>query len=287
MVLVVGELLIDMVTTEIVTDLSKAKTLEVKVGGSAANFASFCQKQGANVRFIASIGQDGFGDIAVHNLQQSSLTIDHINRLPHQFTSVIIVSKSHGTPEFIPYRDADNNIEPINDQLIEECDVIHTTAFALSKQPAQNNILAAFEKARKAKKLTSLDWNYAEKIWGANNTAHEVFNKVISYQPLLKISMDDAHRFWQFGNDIEQAKTILDKYKIDSICLTNGAGGVYYKTNGSWKHKPTLPTNVIDVTGAGDAFWSGFITSYIINGSVESAIDNALFMAKERLEQRI
>ena len=170
MILVVGELLIDMVTTELVNDLSETKSLQIKAGGSAANFASFCSKLGATVDLVAAVGKDGFGDIALQAVRNSGIATDHISRLPHNFTSVIVVSKSHSTPEFIPYRDADNNIENITDKMIEQCAVVHSTAFALSKQPAQKNILTAFEKAKKSGKKISIDWNYAKKIWGIIHT---------------------------------------------------------------------------------------------------------------------
>ena len=288
MILVVGELLIDMITTELVNNLSETKYLQIKAGGSAANFASFCSKLGASVRLISTVGMDGFGDIAIQAIRESGIATNLINRLAGTCTSVIIVSKSHSTPEFIPYRNADNNIEPVADEMITQCDIIHTTAFALSKRPAQTNIMEALEKAGKANKLISIDWNYAEKIWAPGNCDNELYDKVINYRPFLKVSMDDARRFWHIENDVNAAKEVLNKYKTNFICLTNGAEGVYYKrTDEDWEYKPSLPTNVIDVTGAGDAFWSGFITGYLQNESIEYAIDSALSVAKERLEQRI
>lgn len=288
MILVAGELLIDMVTTELVTDLSKTNTLQIKAGGSAANFARFCKKLGADVNLVATVGKDGFGEFALQAIKESGLLTNYIKQLTCHNTSVIVVGKSHSTPEFIPYRDADNHIEPVPDKLIAQCTVFHTTAFALSRQPAQDKIMEAFDKIIKAKKLISIDWNYAKKIWGQNNNAAILFDSIMSYRPLLKISMDDACRFWNIDNDIEEVKQKLDHYNYELVCLTNGANGVYYKKNGNpWNHKPNLPTNVIDVTGAGDAFWSGFITCYLSNYSLEPSIDMALKVAKDRLEQRI
>lgn len=288
MILVVGELLMDMVTTDLVKNLSETKLLQIKIGGSAANFASFCSTLGAPVKLIAAVGKDGFGDIAVQTISNSGIATDHIARLPNNFTSVIVVGKSHSTPEFIPYRDADHLINAIDEQLISNCSVLHSTAFALSKEPARTSIMQAFEKAHQLKKLISVDWNFAKKIWGTDNNATAVFDQLMSYRPLLKVSMDDARRFWNIGDDVDAAKQKLDAYQTTFICLTHGANGVFYKrTDAPWEYKPNLPTKVIDVTGAGDAFWSGFITSYIQNAQTTAAIDNALIVARERLEQRI
>jgi fructokinase len=288
MILAIGELLIDLLTSEIVTDLSETKLLKLKAGGSCGNFTTFCKKQGAVVKLIATVGKDGFGKIILDSLVKDGVNTDNILQHKYFATSVIVVGKSHFTPEFISYRQADFNIGEVQENLIDESEIIHTTAFALSRQPAQTNILDALMHANKIGKTISVDWNYALKIWGHDNNAQEVFGKIIGMKLLLKVSMDDVNRFWGTDNNIENAKKILEKLDTTVTCLTCGENGVWYRIyNKAWQYKPVLPTNVIDVTGAGDAFWSGFVTSYIKNENIETCIDNALYFAQQRLEQKI
>jgi fructokinase len=288
MILAIGELLVDLLTSEIVTDLSETKLLKLKAGGSCGNFTTFCKKQGAVVKLIAAVGKDGFGKIILDSLVKDGVNTDNILQHKYFATSVIVVGKSHATPEFISYRQADFNIGEVQENLIDESEIIHTTAFALSRQPAQTNILDALIHANKIGKTISVDWNYALKIWGHDNNAQEVFGKIIGMKPLLKVSMDDVDRFWGADNNIENAKKILEKLDTTVTCLTCGENGVWYRIdNKAWQYKPVLPTKVIDVTGAGDAFWSGFVTSYIKNENIETCIDNALYFAQQRLEQKI
>ncbi len=288
MILAIGELLIDLIGTEIVKDLSETKSFNLKTGGSCGNFAIFCKKQGTPLILIATVGNDGFGKVILDSLEKDAVNTDHILQHKHLETSLIVVSKSHATPDFIPYRHADFNIGVIDEEILKECEVIHTTAFALSKQPAQTNILNALVFANNAGKTISVDWNYALKIWGHDNNAQEIFEKIIETKPLLKMSMDDVDRFWGAENNIENAKEILEKFNTTATCLTCGEKGVWYRIESNeWKYKPVLPTNVIDVTGAGDAFWSGFVSSYIKRETIDACIDNALYLAKQRLEQLI
>ena len=288
MILAIGELLVDLITTEEVTNLSETKLLKLKAGGSCGNFASFCKKQGTAVKLIATIGEDGFGKIILNSLVKDGVNTDNILQHKYLETSIIVVGKTHATPDFIPYRQADFNIAAIPEYLINESEIIHTTAFALSRQPAQTNILDALVYANSVGKIISVDWNYALKIWGHNNNAQQIFEKIIAMKPLLKVSMDDVDRFWGADNNIEHAKKILEKFDTNFTCLTCGENGVWYRIkNKSWQYKPVLPTNVIDVTGAGDAFWSGFVSSYIKKKNFDICIDNALYFAKQRLEQKI
>ena len=264
MILAIGELLLDLLTIEKVTNLSETKQLQVKPGGSCGNFARFCKKQGAPLKLIASVGQDGFGKIILDALAKDGVDTENVLRHKNLETSIIIVSKSHATPEFIPYRQADFNINTIPEYLIVESEVIHTTSFALSKQPAQTSILNALIYAKSLGKTISVDWNYAPKIWGHDNNAQQIFKKIIAMKPLLKVSMDDVDRFLGTESNIANAKKILDKFDTTVTCLTCGDKGVWYRAkNREWLYKPVLPTQVIDVTGAGDAFWSGFVSSYI------------------------
>ena len=288
MILAIGELLVDLITTDVVTDLSETKLLMPKIGGSCGNFTTFCKKQGAAVKLIATVGKDGFGKTILETLVKDGVDIENIFQHKYFSTSAIIVGKSHATPDFIPYREADFNIAPIPENLIMESEIIHTTAFALSRQPAQKNILNALVYANNLGKTISVDWNYALKIWGPDNNAQEIFGQIIKTNPLLKVSMDDVDRFWGVENNIETAKKILENLITKATCLTCGENGVWYRIkNNAWQFKPVLPTKVIDVTGAGDAFWSGFVSSYIKNNNADVCIDNALYFAKQRLEQKI
>ena len=288
MILAIGELLVDLITTELVNSLSETDLLKLKAGGSCGNFATFCKKQGSSLKLIAAVGKDGFGKIILDSLEKDGVNIDHVFQHKYLETSIIIVGKSHATPDFMPYRQADFNIPVIPEDLINESEIVHTTAFALSRQPAQTNILDALIYASKINKTISIDWNYALKIWGHDNNAQEIFGKIIGTKPLLKISMDDVDRFWGAENNMENAKKILEKFDTTVTCLTCGEKGVWYRErNNEWQYKPVLPTNVIDVTGAGDAFWSGFVSSYIKKENIDACVDNALYLAKQRLEQKI
>ena len=288
MILAIGELLVDLITTEVVTNLSETKLLKLKAGGSCGNFAAFCKKQGTPLKLIATLGKDGFGKIILDSLVKDGVNIENILQHKYLETSIIVVGKSYATPDFIPYRQADFNIAAIPEYLINESEIIHTTAFALSRQPAQTNILDALVYANSVGKTISVDWNYALKIWGHDNNAQEIFGKIIEMKLLLKVSLDDVDRFWGAENNMENAKKILEKFDTIATCLTCGDKGVWYrKKNNKWQYKPVLPTNVIDVTGAGDAFWSGFVSSYIKKENVDTCIDNALYFAKQRLEQKI
>lgn len=288
MILSVGELLIDVSTTEAVDGLSSAIHFEAKPGGSPANFASGCKKLGAEIMLVAAVGEDGFGKMLLHYIHDLGISTECIHRSPLHATSLIMIGNKGATPEFIPYRGADCYIEPVKDELISQSNLIHTTSFALSKSPAQYRILDAMQKAHASGKLVSIDWNYSLKIWGADNDAPAVFEQVMQYAPLIKLSLDDVERFWGADTDIHMAMNIVNGYHTTAACITCGSQGVWYRLpGGSWEHRAAKPIEVIDPTGAGDSFWSGFITSYLNGEPIEHCIDVAMETASLKLQDRL
>ncbi|UYZ61429.1 carbohydrate kinase family protein [Hymenobacter weizhouensis] len=285
--LAIGELLIDAISTQFVTDLSEATTLRVVAGGSPANLCRFVRCGGGAATLVAAVGQDGLGRRLLHAVAEAGLSTSHIQQLDDYATSIIVVARSQGTPEFIQYRDADRHLAAVSDDLVAQATVVHTTAFALSKTPARHAILAAFAAAHARNIPVSVDWNYAEAIWGRKNNAADVFHEVLSYAPLLKVSLDDVSRFTGRMQHAASAKLYLDATAPAAriVCLTCGAEGVWFRVGAyPWQHRPAHPVPaVVDTTGAGDAFWAGFLLCWMQQHPAEVCIDNALLTAARRL----
>lgn len=284
-VLAIGEALIDAVSTEFVEDLSSARQLDLKPGGSPANFCRFLHQLGTPALLHAVLGADGLGKIILNDLREKQIDCSLLKISNEHATSMVVVGKTKGTPDFIPYRDADMQIGAIAPIMYKETDLVHTTAFALSREPAQTNILTALHLANRNGKQISVDWNYSPKIWGPENFASSVFSTLLSFQPLLKCSLDDIERFTNKIQSIDSAKDFLHELPARVTCLTCGSEGVWFKTpEQDWQHRAAVPVEVKDSTGAGDSFWAGFVHAWLTENSLEDCIQLALGTAARRLK---
>jgi fructokinase len=283
--LAIGESLIDAITTNFVVDLSEAKNFTLQAGGSPANLCRFLQALGGKAILVAAIGKDGLGKILLKAIAQSGIDTTNIQQLSGHATSMVVVGRSRGTPDFIAYRDADQFLLPVEDALINGASVVHTTAFALSKAPAQQTILQALKSASDKGIAVSVDWNFAKPIWGEDNNAHHVLEEIMKYYPLLKISMDDINRFTDTHMNIEEAKAYLFTLPTSVTCLTCGADGVWFKsTEMGWQHLQARKVQVVDTTGAGDAFWAGFLWHWTQHLPIDICVQQGIFTAALRLE---
>ncbi|RYD80896.1 MAG: carbohydrate kinase family protein [Sphingobacteriales bacterium] len=285
-VLVVGELLVDIISDKNIESLALSSQFSTNQGGSSANVCANLKWLGIDTDLVAAVGNDNLGDFLVNELKTVGISDIYINRSVNRQTSIILVAKNEHTPDFIPYRSADLAIKRVEDEAIASSTIIHTTAFALSKEPARSNILTAFTKSYQLNKFLSVDWNFAPSIWQEDD-GKDVFRKLMKMNPLLKISVDDLNRFTGESLDIDDAMMWLDSFTTKLICLTCGKDGVWFKANNdNWTHKAALPAaSVLGVTGAGDAFWSGFLSAFVHDKPIDECIDKALEIAKLKVEK--
>ncbi|GLB48514.1 carbohydrate kinase family protein [Neptunitalea lumnitzerae] len=284
----IGEILIDCIGSDLGLSLEHTTNFQRYLGGSPTNVAINAARLGLKASLVATCGKDGFGDFMLHKLQEDGVQTDYLRRSEEYPTSVIFVSKSVATPEFIPYREADCEIrsEQLSEAFIAQAKVYHTTSFALSKNPAQQTILEGAKMAFQQGVKLSIDINFSEKIWPNKEEATEVLGAYLAMNPLVKISEDDCYRF--FGEHKTDA-AIFEYFHAAgaaTICYTKGKNGVVISdtTEGIYTQKAMEIPKVIDATGAGDAFWTGFLYGYIHNKTLLESVAIAQKLASVKLQ---
>lgn len=287
-IICLGELLIDFIGHQVNASIRGTEDYRRYLGGSPTNVASNAARLGLKSVLVATCGNDGLGDFSIQKLQENKVITNQIAQLDKASTSIILVSKSTGTPDFIPYRDADFQIMPnqIPEDLLKSAKIYHTTCFALSKKPAQETIV---ENAKKAKALglqTSIDINFSERIWPNRDEAKKVLSDYLSTNPFVKLSEDDCYRLF---SETKSEDFIFDYFHglgASTICLTKGGDGVVLSDRETGIiRKEALPVvEIKDTTGAGDAFWTGFLYAQLQNKNWEETITIAQRLAVLKLQ---
>lgn len=287
-IICVGEVLIDFIGHQINTSINRTKDFHRFLGGSPTNVAVNAARLGLKSVLVATCGQDGLGEYIVRKLKANNVIVSQIKKVNNVPTSVIFVSKSTGTPDFIPYREADCIIEPsqITDEILESAKIYHTTCFALSKNPARTTILEAAKKAKILGLKTSIDINFSERIWPDREEAKLVLKDYLATDPLVKLSEDDCYRLFSESKTEDFIFEYFHSLGASTICLTKGKDGVVLsdKVFGTFHQKAIPVHNIKDATGAGDAFWTGFLYAQLLNKNFEETITIAQRLAVLKLQ---
>ena len=287
-ILCVGEVLVDFIGHQTGVLINNTRDYHRYIGGSPTNVAMNAARLGLNATMVASVGNDGFGDYIFERLSNVGVDTTHIKSLDDKSTSVIFVSRSDGTPDFIPYREADSYLyeEQISTETLSKTKIFHTTCFALSKNPAQELILKKAEEAFHLGCKLSIDLNYAKKLWNSQEEALQVIKTYCKFNPLIKISEDDMLRLFEKELPHQEIFDFFHHQGVDTVCLTLGSKGVKLSQKGQEViEMPAIKIDeVVDTTGAGDAFWSGFLFAHIKKKNVTECLDVALKLAALKLQ---
>lgn len=287
-ILCVGEVLIDFIGHQKDVFINKTRDYHRYLGGSPTNVAMNSARLGLNSVMVATVGNDGFGSYIFKRLSEVCVNTSLIKKLEDKPTSVIFISKSESTPEFIPYREADFYISEtqINSNVLSITNIFHTTCFALSKNPAQLTILNKAQEAFDLGCQLSIDVNYSDKIWNNKQEALEVIKAYCKFNPLVKISEDDMLRLFGSSLPHDEIFNFFHKEGVKTVCLTLGSKGVKLsQINKELIEMPAIRIDkVSDTTGAGDAFWSGFLFAHIKNKPIKECLEIALKLAALKLQ---
>jgi fructokinase len=287
-ILSVGETLIDFIGTQVEHPISKIKDYHRYLGGSPTNVAMNMSRLGLNVEMVATIGNDGFGEYIRERLTENDVKTGSIRISETSPTTVIFVSRTTGTPEFVAFRGADPEItrDQISEEKLKQSKIFHTSCFALSKEPSRSTILASAKRAVELGCQLSIDINYSEKIWPDSEEAKNVITEYCSYNPIVKVSQDDVDRLFGAGMNHEEIFRHLHGLGVDVVCLTLGKDGAKLSERGKevLQLSALKVEKIMDATGAGDAFWSGFLFATLGGKSKEEQLKTGLKMAAIKLQ---
>ena len=271
-ILSVGELLVDLISSDFADDFSKVQDFKRVFGGSPANLAMNMARLGNRVELAATVGEDPLGTYVIREVEKLGVSTQRIRQCPEP-TTAILVTRSTATADFIPYRGADQQI--LSEQLAGTDGtwpkILHTTCFALSENPARTTILKMAEKVAGAGGQLSIDANYSGKIWPNRAEALAVVEQYCRLNALIKVSdVDYLRLFHHRMEDPQAAAEYFLNCGAKAVCVTEGAKGLWVANQQGGVYVPGRKVEVKDTTGAGDAFWSGFLTAWLDGKGLEA-----------------
>jgi fructokinase len=284
--LAVGEILIDLISMERTDSLRDASVFRRYLGGSPANLALNVSRLGRNAAIVGKIGCGPFGQFLKDGLEHGGVYTEYVVMDPKVHTSIIFVSQTSGTPDFQPRRDSDYKLRPdeIPQAAIDVAQVVHTSTWPLSREPSRSAALEALQAASKAGKIVSFDPNYSPIVWPDYAEAQAVMRQAYRSVTLSKASLDDAHRFFGPGRSSREYIDMFHELGPKTVVFTMGKAGSFISQEGRLLgHLPTREVKVVDVTGAGDAFWAGFLVA-LLDGNV---LERCLLFAREVAELKL
>jgi fructokinase len=260
-VIALGELLIDFTPAGF---SDNGNTLfEMNPGGAPANVLTAVTKLGGKCAFIGKVGDDQFGYFLKKVLENNQINTDGLKFTTKENTTLAFVHlDDKGDRSFTFYRNpgADTMLEEedIELDLIEKGKIFHFGSLSMTDEPSKSATLKAIEYAKQNKKIISYDPNWRPPLWENETVAKKEMILGLQYADIVKLSEDEL-QFLTGESNLEYGSKTLFDMGIKLVLVTLGAKGCYYRHTSGTGHIPAYRVNVVDTTGAGDAFLGGVL----------------------------
>lgn len=226
-------------------------------GGGGTNTAVTFARQGLKSACISAIGSDFNGKDIMDELSNEEVNTDYfqINKDGHTAYSVILVHES-GERTILSYKGEGQNF----DAKMIPFDSLRTEWLFLDSLGGRYDLLEA-----------AVNWTVRNKVKLATNPGgKELAHGLDKLRPLLKhfsiVIMNQEEASKLVGIDYEKESDIfiaMDDIIGGVFVMTKGPEGVVV-SDGKNIYRAGVPDSpVVERTGAGDAFTSGFISEYI------------------------
>lgn len=251
---------------------------EAVLGGAPTNVAIHLQVLGESVQLISRIGADDWGRLALQALRQRGLATDTIQVDPVAPTGTVAVTLSDdGQPRYDirknvawDYLEADEAAQAV----VRSADGV---VFGTLAQRSQRSRLAIQQllAATSHDCLKVLDINLRPP-----DSDDNVIRESLQRADILKLNREELNtvchclRLTQHSLK-EQLAELVQRYRLQAVCLTRGERGSVLYTDGRFYEHPGYTVRVVDTVGAGDAFTAVLTFGWLHGWSPERIIERA------------
>ncbi|OGK20063.1 hypothetical protein A3C23_03760 [Candidatus Roizmanbacteria bacterium RIFCSPHIGHO2_02_FULL_37_13b] len=242
------------------------------LGGCGANVAVGTANIGLSTGIVSVIGDNPFKGIILQKIISSQVSIRELIYVRDFINISTVLIAKNGDRSIIHY---------VQDNL----DAIPTTSFISSINKTKFLYLGNLPHLKAKIKETILLQAKRSKITSfltvGSNDCRNFRQDVLSLVELADFFALNTHEFAELVQkkysdiDFKQGFKMLNTNRCRIIVTDGNRGSYLYYKGKSYFHPPAAIQKIIDTTGAGDAYLSGFIYGYFKTGNIEISMSQA------------
>jgi ribokinase len=248
-------------------------------GGSAANTIIGLSKLGISTSIIGKIAEDEDGDLIEYNLVKNGV-----------FSNNLIYSDKGSTGKCLGFVDSNGDrclyVDPgVNDDIVMDeinplnimrCRIMHYTSFVGDSFKTQIDLLENLNKGT----LLSFDPGmlYVQKGLDEIKPILDRCDILLINESELRLLFKDEE------SSCEQLADNLLKMEIGTVVIKKGSEGVFACNSNEKCDVKAFECDVVDTTGAGDSFNSGFLYALLNGFNLEKSCEIGNWVASRAIE---
>jgi len=238
------------------------------IGGVASDISLGLKKVGCNALPFSTIGDDADGRWLIEELNNKKIETHCVfpdKRRQSPF-SVILIDKKSGERVIFTQKSSGE----LNLALLFKLKAKYLYVSSLKgDMKKQTDIILKYLNKNKSQLIVSPSTSQIRDDFSD-------LKKLLKYSKALLLNRNEALEIASKINmrktDIKSLFAMLHRLGPEIICVTDGANGAYSSDGGKILHCPIIKVKTIDMTGAGDAFASGFVGFYLSGKSIGDSL---------------
>ncbi|MBS7653865.1 MAG: sugar kinase [Candidatus Bathyarchaeia archaeon] len=243
-------------------------------GGDTSNFIVAVARLGVKAGYICRIGNDEFGKSFLELWHNEGIDVSQVIIEEGGFTAVYFISLlPGGGHDFTYYRknSAASHFSPsdLNPDYLSGIKVFHSSGISMAiSESCRETVFKAVEIVKANGGIFSFDVNFRPKLWPPQ-IAKPYIEKIMVKADLIFMSKEDASLLYGDTETDKIIKRIYSFAKPKVFVIKMGGEGCLILNDKEKIDVPSFKVNVVDTTGAGDAFDGAFIVGLLEGKALE------------------
>ena len=278
MLCTIGDLVEDVVVwlnTELNIGSDTESIIRRTRGGSAANVAMFAALTGTPSRFIGQVGHDRLGTHLCEVLRDSGVDVQVIS--DGRTGSIVVLVQPNGQRSFLTDRGVASHLAHFDAALMNDVHILHVPTYSLTDEPLASTCAQYIASARSNGALISVDASSASVLTKYGIQRFQALMETLQPDVFL-CNEDEAATLGLHANNpmIGAQVTVIKQGPLPVI--------VVHQDGTSQMHPVPAVDNIVDTTGAGDAFAAGFLPAYASSRNIVAAVSQGHALASRVLQ---
>ncbi|MFJ5444111.1 ribokinase [Pectobacterium sp. CHL-2024] len=238
----------------------------VAFGGKGANQAVAAGRSGADIAFIACVGEDDIGTRICQQLSKDNIDVSAVEAISGETTGVALIFVNADAENMIAIN-AGANAAVTPDYLHHhQQHIIDASALLMQLESPLETVIAAAKLAHEHQ--TKVILNPAP--------ARELPDELLSLVNMITPNETEAQFLTgitvETEDDAARAAQVLHDKGIETVLITLGSRGVWLSENGQGQRIPGYRVKAVDTIAAGDTFNGALVTALLENKPMSSAV---------------
>ena len=242
-------------------------------GGKGANQAVAAAKLGAEVFFIAKLGDDVFAEQSLNNFKKEDVNTKYVIQTNEAPSGVALITVDDAGNNVIVVAPGANQMLSPEDVKKAESDITSSGALVVQLEVPLETVEFAAQLANDSGVPFILD----------PAPAQELRPELLKIVDVLTPNETEAQILTGIEvTEEDSARTAVKKlleYGVKSVILTMGANGFLLGTDDEMEFVPAVKVNAIDATAAGDAFTGSLAVGLAQGKTLADAATSANYVA--------